>query len=396
MEQIKQLKEKGTSVFKLAESARVPSIKKSLYRQACALYGDTIQAVLDYENQTHITSSNCTATGSLRPSLFLNLALANLKLLDFDAALLCCNASIQLINIPDLPLGQLEPGHISAVLAMPVSNSSLYLAVKALYRRSKCYQGRYEVFLAIDDITLASSLDPQNKEVIKEKQDILLCHRIGTGIQSKVVTEHVIDDTNNGGFCWQRRGHWSQTVTDATIYLPMNDLKKLMSIDNFNVPLAQKQLGCRWSVRFHAIQIVIANHEFDSLQKSKIELPLQYTIIPSDCFWTKNDLTGKIELHLCKAPVHDSKCSSGTSTLDEDVNWTPGCEWWARVFVGDESIDPLTCSVGTDVSQLPLPARERAEREHSRFLSLPADEQQAELGFIETMKQVSLSMRIIV
>ncbi len=66
-----------------------------------------------------------------------------------------------------------------------------------------------------------------------------------------------------------------------------------------------------------------------------------------------------------------------------------GCEWWDRVFVSDECIDTLTCTVSTDSDQLPAQARERAQREHDRFSGLTTEQRQAELDHLGKMKQVS-------
>jgi hypothetical protein len=98
------LKSKGNGAFregcKLVEKER----GKELLRSACMLYGQAIEAVLEIESQELDTDSDGEDSSEpyalLRPSLFLNLAAANLKLGGADGALKCCNSVIQLCNNP--------------------------------------------------------------------------------------------------------------------------------------------------------------------------------------------------------------------------------------------------------------------------------------------------------
>jgi hypothetical protein len=71
--------------------------------------------------------------------------------------------------------------------------------------------------------------------------------------------------------------------------------------------------------------------------------------------------------------------------------WFPGCEWWDRVFQGDEPIDTLSCSVGTDVNQLSQQAVEHAEREHVRFSRLSPEEMQRERDGMEKLHRAVTS-----
>lgn len=75
-------------------------------------------------------------------------------------------------------------------------------------------------------------------------------------------------------------------------------------------------------------------------------------------------------------------------TKAKAVEWFPGCEWWDRVFIADECIDTLTCTVNTDCTQLPPEARERAEKEHHRFTALSKQEKEKELFQLAKLKQV--------
>jgi len=66
--------------------------------------------------------------------------------------------------------------------------------------------------------------------------------------------------------------------------------------------------------------------------------------------------------------------------------WFPGCEWWDRVFVGDEPIETSTCTISTDTSQLSQEARDRAQKEHERFQKLSPDQQEIEMSNLTKAK----------
>jgi hypothetical protein len=116
-----------------------------------------------------------------------------------------------------------------------------------------------------------------------------------------------------------------------------------------------------------------------------MDMHLQYGIVPGECVWMVEELdgvTGPIQclvLHLRKSAV-------------EGVDWTPGCEWWDRICCNDLPIDTLLCSVGSDVSQLPLEARQRALQEHNRFSGLSAKQREKELAILSRAKKEYGSM----
>jgi len=66
--------------------------------------------------------------------------------------------------------------------------------------------------------------------------------------------------------------------------------------------------------------------------------------------------------------------------------WFPGCEWWDRVFVGDEPIETSTCTISTDTSQLSQEARDRAQKEHERFQKLSPEQQEIEMSNLTKAK----------
>lgn len=60
------------------------------------------------------------------------------------------------------------------------------------------------------------------------------------------------------------------------------------------------------------------------------------------------------------------------------------------MFEEDEPIETSCCSVGGDVAQLPPEARERAERENSRFQGLSEGDRAAEMSAMAKAKKVSV------
>jgi hypothetical protein len=126
-----------------------------------------------------------------------------------------------------------------------------------------------------------------------------------------------------------------------------------------------------------------------------LALRLEHIIASGDCTWTMETIDDK-------ASVGEAS-SSGTQTAGvkscgrqyvvlhlvkaPSVEWFPGCEWWDRVFAGDEAIDTMTCTVGADVGQLPPEAHERAEKEHQRFTKMSAEQRAVELDQLTQAKK---------
>lgn len=55
---------------------------------------------------------------------------------------------------------------------------------------------------------------------------------------------------------------------------------------------------------------------------------------------------------------------------------------------GDESIDTTCCTLGADVSQLPLEAKLRAQKESCRFQDLSEKQRMEEIQLLVKAKQV--------
>ena len=141
--------------------------------------------------------------------------------------------------------------------------------------------------------------------------------------------------TINGGSCFSRKGYWTQTVSDVKIYLPL----RLFG-----------EFGASRTAQDKKLKIEFLRMEISISYESILCLELEYIIKPAECTWMLEYIAEGMKhssgpkrpnylvLHLTKAP---------------SIEWFPGCEWWDRVFVDDEPIDTLTCSIGTDVTDLP-------------------------------------------
>ena len=188
--------------------------------------------------------------------------------------------------------------------------------------------------------------------------------------QSQRLDVEELSMMHNGGRCLLRRGRWTQTIQDVTVYLPY-DL------------LAEPGPDVRIEVRL-CPEVVYMRACGERCDSEWQKLPLTRSVLPDESSWfllpgrgqeqgLDKGQGGWVVLLLRKAPPEEIYA---------------GSEWWECVFEGDEKIDTLTCTVGADVSSLPLHALQRAEKEHARFMSLEAEEQQREQVALTDLKQV--------
>jgi hypothetical protein len=180
------------------------------------------------------------------------------------------------------------------------------------------------------------------------------------------------DLTVNGGWCLQRSGYWSQSVSEVLVYLPTHYLQLCIhsELPEFKVTLPLRKLDL--SVQFHSQSISILKQPQHS---QCLVLSLMNPITPMSCTWA-------LESHnACQYLVLYLTKSSNFS-----ANPTPGMEWWECVCEDDERIDTLLCNVGSNISELPSHARDRAELEHQRYQSLSAEEQEKERQYLIQMK----------
>lgn len=94
MEDIKSLKQKGNEFYRRGTKSK----DKNLFVQACHCYGKAIEAILQSEDELNSDSGNFSTLELLRPTLFLNLGMANFQLGDFSVCIVCCNTAILLCN----------------------------------------------------------------------------------------------------------------------------------------------------------------------------------------------------------------------------------------------------------------------------------------------------------
>ena len=117
MESISALKSEGNDCFKAGlriTSAHHPT-RKQHFIDACLKYAAALEAIVSLEYEPSLTSGHDTSVlvllSDLKPNLFLNLAMTNFQLEDFQESRRCCNASIAFINGPSLLMNHLGEAH---------------------------------------------------------------------------------------------------------------------------------------------------------------------------------------------------------------------------------------------------------------------------------------------
>lgn len=274
-------------------------------------------------------------------------------------------------------------------------------AAKALYRRGMCSSMAGDKSGALRDYHLALHYIPDDKTIKETILDLENCSTAqacsgsdrgsDTGVFRRPIDAasagpavsrpsytHKASDTLpesevhymtvNGGPCLLRKAYWSQTPTDAKVYIPLNALG--LSAAGSQAALSKKS---GWEVLFSVNQIKVTHATLGSVMEEELE----YNIRFRDCLWmietsSYNETVHFLVLHICKA---------------EPFEHFPGCEWWDRVFQSDDAIDTLTCSISCDVSQLPEHAQRRAQQEHARMTDLSEGARQKELDFLATAKK---------
>jgi hypothetical protein len=258
--------------------------------------------------------------------------------------------------------------------------------------------------------------------------------------QKTKITDNTDEMTVNGGKCWMRKGYWSQTVTDSTVYIPISYLISFLNVrsnndigdtakyrdDNDNIdglnpnpnpnPNYNSSFN-KWNISFKHRTITISLKDGSSEcvdEREYLALDLEHNIISNECSWTMdnglNDNDNSNDINTSSNNDNDndndndnskSSVSSSSKPLQYQylalhlikappVEWFQGSEWWDRVCIDDEPIDTITCSIGSNVGQLPVEARERAERENRRFHDLTLDQRESELNSLTLAKMVRI------
>lgn len=362
IQDVLRLKNDGNKLFRQSE-----------FVQACLSYAKAVEAMIEIESsklQHHVAEEFF----CLKSQLFLNLGIANFKLNEIEGCRKCCNTSLVFCKNPLLPLESLgldDDLNIDVDMTdVAIEHSQKTNAAKALYRRGICKRISGDIDSALVDYRIALQLIPDDKtigqaitEITSATQscsdsdiasDICVFHRLPCPLIVDIPEIHYM--TVNGATCLFKKGFFSQTPSDTTVYI---NLFNLLECEVIN----QNKLG--WNVVF-TLNAITISHSPSGLF---IEEQLEYNIKYKDCLWSiesssSNDAVLFLVMHLTKA---------------EPFERFPGCEWWDRVFQSDDPIDTLTCTISTDVSSLPEHAAIRAQQEHYRFMALSEQEQEAEL-----------------
>ena len=153
MESIEALKKKGNDYYAMSK-----------FEQACKSYGECLEAMIATENAQSnvcISAEFC----KLKYVIFLNLALANLKLGAREGCRRCCNAALVFCNNPLLELSDLgvdDDLTQDVALLESLSPAVVPYAAKSLFRRGQSYadDGLFE--FATRDLSIAFRLMPSD------------------------------------------------------------------------------------------------------------------------------------------------------------------------------------------------------------------------------------------
>ena len=370
IQDVVRLKHEGNKLFRQNE-----------FVQACLSYAKAVETMIEIESlelHHHIAEEFL----CLKSQLFLNLGIANFKLNEIEGCRKCCNTSLVFCKNPLLPLESLgldDDLNIDVdMTGVAIEQSQKTNAAKALYRRGICKRILGDIENALVDYRIALQLLPDDKtigqaitEITSATQscsdsditsDINVFHRLPSPLIVDMPEIHYM--TVNGAACLLKKGFFSQTPSDATVYL------NLFSLLECKI-LSQNKVG--WNVVFTSNAISISHGPSGFFLVEQLEYNIKY----KECIWSiesssSNDAVLFLVMHLTKA---------------EPFERFPGCEWWDRVFQSDEPIDTLTCSISTDVCTLPEHAAIRAQQEHYRFMALSEQEKAAELCQLASYKK---------
>jgi hypothetical protein len=94
MEEIHKLKQEGNEFYQKGTKSK----DRSMFAQACHCYGRSIEAILLSEDELNSDPRCLGELELLKPTLFLNLGMANFQLEDFRTSFICCNTAMLLCN----------------------------------------------------------------------------------------------------------------------------------------------------------------------------------------------------------------------------------------------------------------------------------------------------------
>jgi tetratricopeptide (TPR) repeat protein len=269
----------------------------------------------------------------IRPTLFLNLAAANLKLGGAEECIRCCNSVIQLCNSPGLLYSNMTSAEEVASVMNPSAEAMEPLIAKALFRRGKCFEALGDCSRAIEDYQAARVISPTDKEIqtslttIEDKVfQAVKPERKGTAAAYPVTispsSSLIEDQMTNGGRCWMRRGLWSQSVSECTVHLPIahilqdlypHDIHHLSDCSPTstrpNTSTIHSSLK-KWRANFRSKLVTIHAYQSEGTCALKLELELSHNVISSECTWTL-DLTSTTDSRVQTSYENENEGDSG-------------------------------------------------------------------------------------
>lgn len=162
MKSIEKLKKNGNKAF-----------SEGRFQEACQIYGQCIEGLITLE-----ASGSGESLGPIfenaKITLFLNLALSNLKLGSYEGCRRCCNAALVFCNKPSLKLSDLGvDDDLTEDIAVSLQDVKYTaLTTKCLFRRSQCLVDLGEFDNALRDLKSAECLSPEDPTIKKAIADI--------------------------------------------------------------------------------------------------------------------------------------------------------------------------------------------------------------------------------
>lgn len=385
LECIVALKSKGNEYYKqgvygqkkMKKVAVGEEHSRQFFVKACLKYAAALEEIASLEYRSSKVSTDSTASlAELKANLFINLSMANFQLHDYNESVRCANAAIAFVNKPSLEFNDLgEENDLNGILTLiePLMPTKYKLAGKCLFRRAKALVMLGRCDEGYSDVSQAQLLLPNDESIAQLKNEVvqnLDSHAKVINIDESRETQSTEDKfqivpemCNNGGFCLMRRGMWSQSIEEVVVQIPLSGIFTSWGADCCNLSI---------KVTFATRMLEISPVGQDD---QRALLGFSRNIKPSESSWYKESIGENtyIVLMLLKAKPTEEY---------------PGCEWWDRVFEDDERIDTMTCSIGSDIAQLPSHAQARAFQQHSIFQSLTPSQQHDQLEAIKSYKKM--------
>lgn len=386
MEKIINLKENGNKMF-----------SEGKFREACKFYGESLEAMIVFESSAIFDKDNIESFTNLKPKIFLNLATANFKLGAYDSCRLCCNACLLYCNNPQLHLNDMGVDNDlsdDTRVSKPILPVMVDLITKSLYRRAQSYYEIGKIKNAMIDFQSANDFSPADpmirKQIFKLEQQLSLDNRELSNTENYIPNTDILYLTHNGGKCLSNQAFWSQTTSDLKIFYPLKCLILLLNekelLNNSNNKFIIKLFKIEF--KMNCLNFYYSNQLIRTML-------LRGSISIGSSTWMMESV--QTAFSVSTATVTNEEMSlihTGISIhLDKAVSvreWSPGIEWWDSVFLDDKDrIDTTTCSIGSDVDQLPDAAIRRGEKQQEYFNQLTSNQQSLYMNDLTKLLQDS-------